>query len=75
MLFENTIKRVYAILIGDMLIIADNFKTRRNPTKVVCLDGLTMRELRDENGFGIELSHRDEYYTKFSLYFDNKAEQ
>ena len=53
MLSENKIKNVYAILIGDMLIVADNYKTRRNPTKVVCLDGLTMKELRDENGFGI----------------------
>jgi len=47
MLWENKIKKVYCILIGDMLIIAENYKTRRHPTKVVCLDGLTMREVRD----------------------------
>lgn len=39
----DEIKEVFAILAGDMLIIADDFKSRKNPTKVVCLDGLTMR--------------------------------
>lgn len=41
------------MLVGDVLILAESYKERRNPTKVVCLEGLTMNEVKDANGFGI----------------------
>ena len=69
MLLNKKIKKVYAMLVGDILIVADNYTSRKSPTKVVCLDGLNMKEVRDENGFGIKLEHRDEYYPNLVLYF------
>ena len=59
MFFSGKLKNIYAMLIGDILIIAENRNSRRNPTKVVCLDGLSMDEVRDQNGYGIILKHRD----------------
>lgn len=47
MLLTSKLQTIYGILAGDMLIIADSYKSRRNPIKVVCLDGLTMKEVRD----------------------------
>lgn len=63
------------MLVGDILIIADNHSSRKSPTRVVCLDGLNMAEVRDEHGFGIKLDHRDEQYLSFVLYLESKNEQ
>lgn len=61
-------------MVGDILIIADSFNSRKIPTRVICLDGLNMTELRDEHGFGIELHHRDDYYPRLVIYFEKKDE-
>ena len=63
------------MVIGDILIIADNEGSRRIPRKVICLDGLNMVGLRDEHGYGIRLYHRADYYPPFVLYFQSKQEQ
>jgi hypothetical protein len=68
-------KGIYAMLVGDVLIIAESYKTRRNPFKVICLEGLNMIEIYDGTGFGIEISHRDEHYQSCILYFKSQAEQ
>ncbi len=53
MLTNNKISEIYAMLVGDVLIIAESYKERRCPTKIICLEGLSMREVTDKNGFGI----------------------
>ncbi len=50
---NNKITDIYAMLVGDVLIIADSYKDRRCPTKIICLEGLSMRELTDKHGYGI----------------------
>jgi hypothetical protein len=44
---DGRIKNIYAMLVGDILIIANNYASRKEPTKVICLDGLNMTETRD----------------------------
>jgi hypothetical protein len=62
------------MLVEDLLILADSYRHRRTPVRVVCLEGLKMQEVRDKEGLGIEISHRDEFYSKFVLYFKSEAE-
>jgi len=35
------------MLVGDILILADNQKSKKSPTKVICLDGLNMTDVRN----------------------------
>ncbi len=62
------------MIVSDVLILAHSYRHRRTPWRVVCLEGLKMQELRGKDGLGIEISHRDEYYPKFVLYFKSEEE-
>jgi hypothetical protein len=44
---------IYGMLVEDVLILAETYKERRYPIKVVCLEGLTMNEIKDSNGYGL----------------------
>jgi hypothetical protein len=50
---KSSVRPVYGMLVEDVLILADSYKERRNPVRVVCLEGLKMEEVRDSNGSGI----------------------
>lgn len=53
MLDNKKIRDIYAMLVGDVLIISESYNTRRYPIKVICLEGLNMVEIYDKNGYGI----------------------
>lgn len=36
----NKVKSIYGMLIEDVLIISESYKSRRNPFRIVCLEGL-----------------------------------
>ena len=59
MKINNKVQPIYGMLVEDVLILAESYKDRKHPLKVVCLEGLTMNDINDKNGFGIEFSHRD----------------
>lgn len=41
------------MLVEDVLVIAESFKKRKYPYKIIYLSGLDMRTLKDSNGSGI----------------------
>jgi hypothetical protein len=53
MRINKKVQPIYGMLVEDVLILAESYKERKHPLKVVCLEGLTMNDINDKNGFGI----------------------
>jgi|LakMenE18May11ns_1017448.scaffolds.fasta_scaffold7640090_1 hypothetical protein len=53
MRIKNKVQPIYGMLVEDVLILAESYKERKHPLKVVCLEGLTMNDVSDKNGYGI----------------------
>ena len=62
------------MLVEDVLILAKSKKKRESPFKVIFLEGLNLKYVEDENGYGIEIAHRDDYYQKCIIYFKLQKE-
>ena len=41
------------MLVEDVLILAESKKKRESPFKVIFLEGLNLKYVEDENGYGI----------------------
>lgn len=55
-------QRVFLSLIGSILIVTES-ESLDKPLMLITLDGLAVKKYEtEENGFGIEISHRDGIY-------------
>ena len=60
------------MLVGDALIVCSSKKERMTPIKILCLSGLTVKGVKGCEGFGMEVGHRGECYSRSVFYFESE---
>lgn len=72
-MFEESLTKVKLYLQHSILVVCQE-KRLEKPIMIICLEGLAVRRIYDmENGFGIEISHRDGIYVEKKIYFKNEG--
>ena len=65
-------KDVLITLLHSSLIVCEQ-NDRENPVLIICFDGLAVKPIyKEENGHGIEITHRDGIYQSRIFYFLNE---
>lgn len=64
-------EKVFAIQVGDAIMVCESKKKIKYPFKIICLEGLTIREVE---GLAIEINHVSEVYKKVLFYFEKEEE-
>ena len=65
--------RVKVRLLHSILVVEEE-EEPQSVLQIICLDGLAVKKIYEvENGFGIEISHRDGIYEERRIFFLNEG--
>ena len=70
---EGKMFRVKVRLLHSILVVEEE-EEPQSVLQIICLDGLAVKKIYEvENGFGIEISHRDGIYEERRIFFLNEG--